>query len=79
MYLGPLAPGPPEGCKDDAAQDGKIKGQTIPFPSTDGFMGVMGHECSGTVEAVGPGVTNVKVRHRYHIIIKFQHKKKKSC
>lgn len=49
-------------CLNSHKQDGKIKGLQIPFPSVDGFKGVMGHECSGTVEELGPGVTELKAR-----------------
>ena len=42
-------------------KDGRIKGLDIPMPCPDGFKGVMGHECSGVVEAVGAGVVNIKV------------------
>ena len=40
----------------------QIKGQKMALPTTEGFQGVMGHEASGTVEAVGEGVTTLKAR-----------------
>ena len=40
----------------------QIKGQKMTLPTTEGFQGVMGHEASGTVEAVGEGVTTLKAR-----------------
>jgi threonine dehydrogenase-like Zn-dependent dehydrogenase len=40
----------------------QIKGQKMTLPTTEGFQGVMGHEASGTVEAVGEGVTHLKAR-----------------
>ena len=40
----------------------QIKGQKMALPTAEGFQGVMGHEASGTVEAVGEGVSTLKAR-----------------
>ena len=32
------------------------------LPTSEGFQGVMGHEASGVVEALGEGVTHLKAR-----------------
>ncbi len=42
-----------------------IKGQKMTLPTSEGFQGVMGHEASGTVEALGEGVTHLKARNTH--------------
>ena len=42
----------------------QIKGQKMSLPTSEGFQGVMGHEASGVVEAVGEGVTTLKAGDR---------------
>lgn len=42
----------------------QIKGQKMTLPTSEGFQGVMGHEASGTVEAVGAGVSALKAGDR---------------
>jgi threonine dehydrogenase-like Zn-dependent dehydrogenase len=47
-----------------ARSHAQIKGQKMSLPTMEGFQGVMGHEASGVVEAVGAGVTQLKARPR---------------